>query len=121
MATGEPPEETDDGRGRGGGDHSRAGDRDDATRATGRDETETFERAADDVFRVAMAMDDVDLNAVAFISDRDARQFLQAKQTIREIVHRARENQHSMESRHSSSTDAVGAGETVAGPGGEPQ
>jgi hypothetical protein len=87
----------------------------------GPDEVEKFRRAADQTHRAERAMADVDLNAVAALSDRDVRQFLQAKQTIREIVHRARENQHSMESRHSSGTNAGGAGETVAGPGGEPQ
>lgn len=86
----------------------------------GLDEVETYRRAADQVHRAERAMDDVDLNAVAALSDRDVRQFLHAKKTIGEIALRARENQHGAECRRSSD-DADGVGETVAGPGGAPR
>lgn len=106
-----------------GDDHDRDGrDGDEAddlwTVATkGLDEAETFRRAGDQANRAERAMADVDLNAVAAISDKDARQFLHAKKTVREIALRARENQRGAERGRSSD----GVGETVSNPGGDPQ
>ena len=57
----------------------------------GKREAERLKRAADRLFDVLLAIDDVDLNALL---DDDVRTLLECKATVRDLTLRYREDQH---------------------------
>lgn len=57
-------------------------------------DAETFERAADALFDVLLAMEDVDLNA---LDDDDVRSLLACKEVVGDMTSRYRQNQHALE------------------------
>lgn len=58
------------------------------------DESERWERAADSLCDVTMAMEDVDLNA---LDDREAYEFLEYKLALGEMNRQYRRRQHNQE------------------------
>ena len=61
---------------------------------TGESTAERYERVADRLFDVVLAMDDVDLNA---LRDDDVRTLLECKATVKDLTLRYREDQHTTE------------------------
>jgi hypothetical protein len=68
-------------------------------------EAELFERAADGLCEVTLAMEDVDLNALV---DEDARAFLEHKAALEEMTRRYRRDQHGAERRRGARQEESG-------------